>query len=483
MDGVTAAEPPLIVVVGGGIAGLAAAHRLTRAGARVTLLEADSRLGGKIRTEHVDGFVIEGGPDSLVSFKPHALALAAELGLSGRLLPAESHSRGTFVLRRGRLRAVPDGMTGLVPRQVGPVARSRLFSAWGKARMAGEYFVPARVGDDDESLAAFVSRRLGRQAYRRLVEPLMGGIFASDPARLSLLATMPHLRAAEVTHGGLVRAMLAERRRRRGGPTPAPTPAPTAPVTAPVGGLGELVEALVEALVTALDPADLRLGARVTGLRRQGQHYLVAARVGEAETVSLPAAGVVLAVPASVAAGIVADLDPSLAATLREASYTSTVAVSLGYRSGDLDGRLRGHGYLVPAGEGRVARACSWTSAKFPAHAPDGHGLVRVSLGGAGRPVLDGLTDEAVVDLARRELAATVDVHAEPVVTRVHRWSGVMPEYTVGHLERLAAIDRSLARHPGLLVAGSGYHGVSLPDCIASAESAARTLTTWLEDR
>lgn len=466
---------PRVVVVGGGIAGLTAAYRLSRqAGADVVLLEAGDRLGGKIRTEHVAGFVIEAGPDSLVTFKPQALALAAELGLSERLRPADEASRGTFVLRGGRLRAVPEGMNGFVPRQAAPVAWSRLFSPWGKLRMAWEYVVPARRDDADESLESFVSRRLGRHFHGRLAEPLAGGIFAAEPSRLSLMATLPHLRAAELRHGGLIRSMLAERRQHRQRPRAAEAPSPG--VLTPRGGLTELVDAVA----AHLGSVEVRLGTRALALGRHGEGYLVSVRGSDGVPSTLTADAVVLATPAGVAAAMVEDLDPVLAAAMRGTSYTSTVTVTLGYRPGPQLPELPGHGYLVPAGEGRPARACTWISAKFPGHAPEGHLLVRVSLGGAGRPPVNHLGDEALVGLARAELADTVGLRSEPVVSRVHRWTGVMPEYTVGHLDRIAAVDRGLARHPGLAVAGSGYHGVSIPDCIASGERAAQVVSSHL---
>lgn len=465
-----------VVVVGGGIAGLTAAYRLGTVApdVEVTLVEAGDRLGGKVRTERVDGFVVDGGPDSLLTMKPAALALMAELGIGDRVEPARAETRGTFVLRGGRLCPLPDGMNGFVPRKVGPVARSRLFSPLGKLRLAWEYVVPARPDDGmDESLRSFTERRLGAEAYRRLVEPMAAGIFAADPGTLSLMATMPHLRAAELGHGGLTRAMLAERRAARKGQ--AASPAPGGGVVAPVGGMGDLVDALT----ARLGGVDVRLGTTVLGLEGAAERYRLHLRGPEGEG-ALLADDVVLAVPAVVAAGIVSRLDPDLADLLRATPYTSTTTVALGYRTSDLPDGLPGHGYLVPTAEGRSARACTWMSAKFDHRAPAGHALLRVSLARAGGVPAERADDQQLVTAAREELADTLGISAEPVLTRVFRWHGVMPQYSVGHLERVATLERLLAAHPGLLVAGSGYHGLSVSDCVASGSRSAEAVADRL---
>lgn len=475
---------PGVVVVGGGIAGLTAAYRISRSAGLapdVTLLEAADRLGGKIRTERVDGFLLEGGPDSLFASKPQAGALLADLGITDRLHPAAAASRGTSVLRGGRLRPLPDGMNGFVPSKAGAFARTRLFTPLGKCRLAFEYAVPARPDDgSDESLRSFAVRRLGVQAYRRLVEPMAAGIFAADPAQLSLAATMPHLRAAELEHGGLIRAMLAQRvaqrlRSRTATDVAAPPP-PT--LVAPVGGMGEIVDALA----ARLSSVDVRLGTAVVEIADGDEgSYLVRTRTDDGDETVLRAGAVVLAVPTAVAAGMVAGLDPSLAAALTGTAYTSTVTVALGFRSDEVGTTLRGSGYLVPASEGRTARACTWSSSKFAGRAPAGRVLLRVSLGGPGRSGVLKQTDTELVAVARRELADVLGIRAVPVLARVFRWADVMPQYTVGHLDRLAALDQPLADHPGLVVAGSGYHGLGVADCIASGSVAAADVLTRLE--
>ncbi|MDP2772736.1 MAG: protoporphyrinogen oxidase [Nocardioides sp.] len=472
---------PRVVVVGGGIAGLTAAYRISRSTAPapdVTLLEAGDRLGGKIRTERVDGFLLEGGPDSLFASKPQAAALLAELGITDRLHPAAAASRGTSVLRRGRLRPLPEGMNGFVPSKAGPFARTRLFTPLGKCRLAFEYAVPVRPDDGiDESLQSFAIRRLGVQAYRRLVEPMAAGIFAADPAQLSLAATMPHLRAAELEHGGLIRAMLAQRVHARSRTATDVAAPPPPALVAPAGGMGEIVDALA----ARLSSVDVRLGTAVVDIADSGEGgYLVRTRTADGDETVLRAGAVVLAVPTAVAAGMVAGLDPSLAAALTGTAYTSTVTVALGFRSDDVHAPLRGSGYLVPASEGRTARACTWSSSKYAGRAPAGRVLLRVSLGGPGRGDVLTQPDTELVAVARRELADVLGIRAEPVLFRVFRWADVMPQYNVGHLDRLVDLDRQLADHPGLVVAGSGYHGLGVADCIASGSQAAADVLTRL---
>ncbi len=457
-----------VVVVGGGITGLTAAYRLLRSGRdiRVTLLEAAPRLGGKILTEHVDGFVVEAGPDSLVTFKPQALDLARELGLEARLVPADPSTAGTSLSVGGRLRPMPDGMSGLVPTRFRPLATTPLLSPWARLRMAAEPVVPVRRSGADESLGAFVTRRLGRGFHDALVEPLAGGIFGADTRELSLLATMPHLAAAEKEHGSLTRFVWSQRGRRAGG----------GGVVAPVGGLGELVEALASSLAGA----EVRSSTAVTRVAPVAGGYQVTLEHGD----PLTADAVVLAVPAAAVARVVAGLGPEqapeLGALLGGFRQGSTVTVTLGYTRGDLP-RLPGHGYLVPAREGREARACTWSSVKFPGRAPEGRALVRVSLGGAGRANTSGTGEEGLVALAREELRVSLGVTAEPVLVRVHRWEGVMPQYTVGHRDRVARVEELLAAYPGLVLAGSAFHGAAIPDCVASGErAAARAITRTL---
>ena len=459
-----------VVVVGGGIAGLAAAHRLTRLSPRVsvTLVEGSERLGGKIVTERVDGFVIEGGPDSFLSAKPRGVGLCRELGLEETLQGTTPRRRRAFVLRGSRLHDLPEGLTGLVPTRLGPMLRSPLVSPLGKARMALDYALPPRRGDDDEALGAFVRRRLGREVYDRLVEPLMAGIYAGDGERLSLAATFPQLRRGEREHGGLIRGVLAAKR--------AATTAGSAPpgrpgFLTPRGGLGELVDGLVARLRTG--GVRILLGAPVAsvGLTRPGGNDRFTVELADGR--ALAADAVVVAAPAFAAAGMLAALDAPLAAELAAIPHASSAIVSLAFPREDIPHPLDGYGYVIPRVEGRPALACTWTSSKWGHRAPEGQVLMRVFLGRFGREEALGGTDDDLVTLARDELRNVLGIEAAPLLCRVHRWRYGMPQYVLGHPARLAAIERRLKALPGLALAGNAYRGVGIPDCIASGEAAA----------
>ncbi len=468
----TKPSPPFTyAIVGGGIAGLAAAYQaalLAReqgwSPSQIVLFEAAPRLGGKITTERVDGFVIEGGPDTFLATKPWAVELCRELGLAERLHGTNPHQRATYVLHRGRLEPLPDGLTMMIPTRFGPMLRTRLLTWPQKARMGLDFFLPPRRDEGDESLGAFVSRRLGRAAYERLIEPLMSGIYAGDGDRLSVLATFPYLRELERQHGGLIRGALAMRRKmgRR-------APGSRSAFLTPTTGLAEIVEALVDFLHR--EGVQLRVGVPVLRVQAGPRGYALETPEG-----MVPAQRVVLATPAYVTADLVADLAPDLAAPLREIPYVTTATVSLAYRASDLPRPLDGYGYVIPRKEGRAALACTWTSTKFPHRAPEGYALLRVFIGRAGQE--DDLPwDEAgLLEVALREVRQTLGITAPPVLQRVFLWPRAMPQYNLGHLERLARIEQALTRWPGLALAGNAYRGIGLPDCIRSGREAVREL-------
>ncbi len=458
-----------VVIIGGGIAGLSAAYYLRmKAGDRpvqITVLESAPYWGGKIRTERVNGFVIEGGPDTFLASKPWGVALCREMGLESRLHGTNPRQRNTYVLHRGRLEPLPDGLTMMIPTRFGPMARTSLLSLLAKARMGMDYFLPPRSPNGDESLGAFVSRRLGRAAYERLIEPLMSGIYAGDGDRLSLQATFPSLREMELKHGGLVRGALAARHQMaKNGKTP---PGTRSAFLTPTTGLAEIVEALVSWLGAA--GTDLRLDVSGQRVLRTGEGYRVELVNGEA----LHARAVILATPAYASADLLAGLDLELAADLSAIPYTPTATISLAYRQEDLPRSLDGYGYVIPRREGRRALACTWTSTKFPHRSPEGYALLRVFAGRAGEEQEIPGDEAGLLELARDELYRTLGITAGPVLSRVFRWEKAMPQYNLGHTERLERIEAVLTRHPGLALAGNGYRGIGIPDCIHSGELAA----------
>lgn len=465
-----------VVVVGGGIAGLAAAHRLCSLlpGQTVTLIERDVRLGGKLQTESVDGFLIEGGPDSFLSTKPRGVGLCHELGLSDRLQGTDPNRKGSFVYHRGRLHPLPEGLTGLVPTRLGPVFRSRLLSPWGKARLALDYLIPARRDEADESLGNFVQRRLGREAFERLVEPLMAGIYAGDGRRLSLASTFPQLRQGELQHGGLIRGVLANR---AAAPTPHSADRPRSPFLAPAGGMGELVQALERCLQAA--GVQILTGRSVQTLVRAPEGYALTLDGRE----TLRARAVILATPAFAAADLLRSIDPIATSVLGQIPHVSSATVSLAFRQDDISHPLDGYGYVVPRVAKRDLLAVTWTSRKWQGRAPDGFILLRAFIGRAGQEEALAGSDDDLIALAQSEVRDVLGIAAEPVLGRVSRWLQGMPQYTLGHPDRLHTIEDRLATHPGLFAAGAAYHGVGIPDCIRSGESAAESAAAFLASR
>lgn len=455
-----------MVIIGGGITGLAAAYELTNAmdmpHLEVTLLEKDQQLGGKLRTDRVDGFVIELGPDAFVSYKPGAVQLCRQLGLQDELEGTNSRQRKVYIVREGELVELPDGLAMMVPGRVAPMLTTPLLSWAGKARMALDLFLPAKRDAEDESVGAFIRRRLGREAYEHLIEPLMSGIYAGDGDQLSLMATFPILRHWEAQSGSLALSAWRLRQKRRQGDNGRAASI----FLTPRRGM----QTLAESLVSHLGAAELRPGDGAISLRAHGSHFEVGTHSGE----TLKAGAVILASPAHTSASLVRRFSPELAERLEEIEYVSTATVSLAYEERHLGRPLDGHGYVVPRVEGSHVLACTWTSTKFPHRAPPEHALLRVFIGGAGRSQAVDLRDEDLVGLARQELAQRLDLSAEPLLARAKCWPLSMPQYNVGHLDRVAGIRQLSQAWPGLQVAGAAYDGVGIPDCIDSGRAAAR---------
>ncbi len=456
------------VIIGGGIAGLSAAYYAVKKfkeqglPIHITLIESDSRWGGKITTDRAtfdDGqFIIEGGPDTFLATKPYATALCKELGLGERLHGTNPNQKNTYVLHRNKLEPLPDGLAMMIPTNVQAILKSHLVSWFGKARMGFDFVQPAKSLNGDESLGAFVSRRLGREAYENLIEPLMSGIYAGDGDQLSLASTFPYLRDLEIKYGSLARGALQMRAQSNSKAVQGSRSAFLTPTT----GLAEIIEALVESLKSKVD---LRLNTRVTRITRPST-WKVELENGS----TLEADSVILATPAFVSATLLASSAPTLASDLQSIPYASTATVTLAYRQSDLTRKLDGYGYVIPRRAGRKALACTWTSTKFPHRAPEGYALVRVFVGRAGQDIPWNEND--LLALAKEELNLTLGISAEPILSRVFMWDKAMPQYNLGHPEILKRIDIELKNHPGLALAGNGYRGIGIPDCIHSGELA-----------
>lgn len=444
---------------------MTAAHTLTERGATVTLVEAEPRLGGKIRTERLDGYLIDAGPDSFLSSKPAAIALATRLGIDDRLIDTRRDGGGTFILRAGTLQPLPEGITLLVPADLRSIVRTPLLSPLGKLRMLLDYVIPARKGEADESVGAFVRRRLGREAFERMAEPLLSGIYAGDANTLSLASTFPRLRAVERAHGGMVRGAIAQR---RSSSSSSATPNRRTPFVSFNDGLDDLIVALRN----ALGNVDVRTGVAAARLARSGAGWEVLL----ADRSRLHADGIVLAIPSYAAATLVSPHSHDLASALNEIPWSSTATISLAFPVAALPGGPVGRGFVVPRAEGRALTAITWTSNKFAGRAPDSMALLRGFVGRAGNEAPAALPDDMLVALVRQEINEILGIRTEPTLARVYRWPKALPQYTLGHPERLARITAALADLPGIALTGNSYRGVGLPDCITDATQQANTM-------
>lgn len=445
-----------VAVVGGGISGLAAAYELQARKVRHVVLERAPRVGGVIRTDQVDGFTLDGGPDALLVQKPAAVELCREMGLGDRLVPTLP-PRTAFVLRAGRLHPLPAHSVLGIPTRVRPLAATRLLSAAGRIRMAADLVLPAGApgARGDESVASFFARRFGQEAVDYIAEPLLAGIHAGHVERLSIRALFPRLVEAERTHGSVIRALAARRRT---------APAPGGPFRSLRGGVGELVLALAGRLA----PDVLRTGAGVREIRGRTPYRLL---LDTGATVT--AGQVVLAVPGPAVAALLRPLDPELAEQCGSIPHTSTATVALGYPRDAIRHDLRGTGFVVPRAERGVSvMAGTWVSSKWPDRAPPGQALLRGFVGGARDGSALDRTDAELVAAAHRDFTRLLDISGQPSLARVYRWPGLNPQYEVGHLERLAAIDARLERLPGVQLTGAGFRGVGIPDCIAAGRAA-----------
>jgi len=477
-----AAANDRVVIVGGGLAGLAAAYRLHARGAgrgrrpvEVVVLDAKDRPGGAIWTDREAGFVLEGGADSFITNKPWGVDLCRDLGLGDRLIGPDAAHRRSFVVRRGKLVPVPEGFVLMAPQRLGPILTTPILSARGKIRLLMDLVRPRRADDGDESLASFVKRRLGREAFERLVQPLVGGIYTADPNELSLKATLPQFLAMERDHGGLIRGAMAEARRTRSADRSA-----SGARYGLFASLADGMESLPRALAAALPAGSLRMGTAVRRVTRTepGGPW----RVEPLDGPAIEAGGVILATEAHAAARLLDGYDPELALHLRSIPYASSAIATVAYRRDGVAHPLDGFGAVVPAIEGRKLLAVSFTSVKFPGRAPAGTVLLRAFVGGATQPELFDLDDAAIEALVLDELRSLLGATGAPLLVRVNRHPRAMPQYTLGHLDRVATIRSRLARHPRLVLAGNAFDGVGIPDVVRSGQEGADALIRALAD-
>jgi oxygen-dependent protoporphyrinogen oxidase len=468
-----------IIVVGGGIAGLAAAHRLIELKREkqldldILLLEASPRLGGSIGTEQVGDFLVESGPDSFITEKPWALHLCERLGLSSRLVSTQSAYQRIFIVHRSKLVPLPEGFFLLAPTRIWPFIQTPLFSWAGKLRMAGELLISRGQLDSDESLGAFVRRRFGAEALERIAQPLVGGIYASDPDQLSLAATMPRFKEMERQRRSIILAMWSEQRRRARS-REAGSGARWSLFVTLKNGMQELVDTIAKGFLEGA----VRFNTPVNGLFRDETANQWRLTAGNGETIT--GDGVILATPAFHAGSILSAVDSDAMTELGCISYASTATVNFGYRRADFPRQPDSFGFVVPAIERRKIMACTFSSLKYPGRAPEDNILLRAFVGGALQPELLDADDEQMEAMVRSELASLLGVHAQPLFSRIRRHRDSMPQYHVGHQNRIVRIEQSLSKFSTLALAGSAYHGVGIADCVRTGEEAAEKVVAGL---
>jgi len=469
-------------IIGGGIAGLAAAYELEKAraaGAEVayTLFESRDRLGGSLASETVNGVVLERGPDSFLTEKPAAAELCRELGLGTELIPSNDAARKTYILVKNRMVALPDGLMFLVPTKLIPTALTRLFSLTTKIRMGLELLHPPRPSEQDESVAALVERHFGTEAVDRLADPLLSGIYGGDAAELSARTVLPRLVEMETQYGSLTRGMLAAHRKMRarakeaaksnGAASTSPRPAARAIFTSLRGGMQQFVDALAARLA----PGSVRVSTPVSGLKKTPDGWMVEAG-GTTETYD----ALIVASPAWAASVLLKGVDAELSEELSGIPYSSSITVNLVYDEATLGALPDGFGFLVPASEGRAMLACTFVHRKFLGRTPAGKAVLRAFLGGMKNEALLTEPDAVLVETVRRELNEILGITAAPELTQVSRWRRAMAQYAVGHQERVKRIAERVAGLPGLRLVGNAYDGIGIPDCIRLGRAAAKEL-------
>jgi protoporphyrinogen/coproporphyrinogen III oxidase len=448
-----------VAVIGGGIAGLSAAWYLEKArhsGAALewTLFEKSARLGGVIQTERRDGYVLEAGPDSFLTIKPDASQLCREIGIADQLITSNDFQRKTYILVKGKLVPVPDGLEFMVPTRVAPMATTSLFSFATKLRMAREKFLHTEAAREDESVASFVRRHFGQEMVDRVADPLLSGVYGGSAEHLSVRAVLPRFVEMEREHGSLVRATLQARKART------QSNSASQPLfTSLKNGMQQMVETLVAQL-----PADSLRLQRSVSLARRGDSWQVRS-AGIDETYD----AVLLAVPAPAASCLLKPVQSDLSSMLGKIPYTSSAAVLLAYKQADLP---PGFGFLVPRPENRKILACTFVHKKFSYRVPEGSALLRCFFSSSRMSDLMERTDEDLEDIAQKELAGILGLNAKLEFVRTFRWGVAMAQYEVGHLERVVQMENMLARLPGLHVIGNSFHGIGIPDCIKSGRIA-----------
>ncbi|MFO0740789.1 MAG: protoporphyrinogen oxidase [Labilithrix sp.] len=458
-----------VVIVGGGITGLAAAHALEKAEERrvVHIVESSGQLGGNLQTIRHNGFIIDGGPDSWVAAKPHATKLAREVGLGDELIGTRPDTRRVYIVWQRKLHPMPEGLILGVPTEIKPFVDSELLGWDAKLRAGLDFVIPQRrwKDDDDESIASFVTRRLGSDVSDRVAGPLLGGIFAGDPEALSVRACVPQLVDAEREHGSIIRAMRALKAKRK-------TPSTSGESTAFVSlkrGVGDLVVNVAH----KLRDAEIVTGRTAKGVVRLPEGDERGRWMVKTSDGAMFADDVVLAVPAHVSSKLLAETDPTLSEQCGAIDYSSAATIFLAYRKFDVRHPLDAFGILVPRAENRPILACTFVSSKWDHRAPSGQVLLRVFVGGSGQEEMVDRSDADLVKMARGQIFDLLNIDRAPMFSRVFRFRKTSPQFHVGHIPRVKKILSRAAEHPGLHLGGGGYLGSGIPDMVRQGEEIA----------
>jgi protoporphyrinogen/coproporphyrinogen III oxidase len=460
---------PRIAIIGGGISGLSAAFSLEekrQSGTPVeyVLYESAPRLGGVLVTDHVDGCLIEAGPDSFLTEKPWAADLCRKIGLGDQLIGSNDSERKTYIVvrknNRDQLVVMPDGLMFMVPTKILPTVMSPLFSFRTKLRMAGEWFHPPNKGEHDETVAQMVERHYGSEMVDLLADPLLSGVYGGEASQLSVRAVLPRFADMESKHGSLGRAMLSSRKKMA-----AAAKGPARPL---FSSLKDGMQQMVDALVAQLDPNALRVSSPVQSLTPQAGGWTVSAGY---QTDQFDA--VLIAAPAHAAAAVLDASARVLASELASINYSSSVTVTLGYDESVRRSLPPGFGFLVPRSAGHRMLAATFVHNKFPHRAPQNRALIRCFLGGSRDEQILDASEDQILQILRDELHQIIGLQAEPLFSRVYKWKSAMAQYSVGHLDRLARIQALCQELPGLALAGNGFNGIGVPDCVRSGTEAA----------
>ncbi len=457
-----------LVILGGGIAGLTAAYRASQLDSfqrsdGFRLFESSPRLGGALRTVERRGFLLEEGPDCFLTQKPQVLQLCAKLGIEDEILRTDDAHRRSFILRAGRLIPVPEGLYLMAPGAIMPLLRSPLLSFRGKLRTFLEPFRPRKKTSEDESLADFVRRRLGKEVLERIAQPMIGGIYTADPEKLSLRATMPQFLEMEKTHGSVIRALREKQRREK----TAPEAAASGPRYSLFASFRRGMQTLSETLLKKIPAQNIELNKTARRLQKENQGWLVEFSDGSA----ILAEQVLIALPAPIAGQLLQSTDSALSSSLQSIPYGSVATVNFGFYQSQLGHPCDGMGFVVPEIENREILACTFSHRKFSKRAPAGMALLRVFVGGAKHPEKLERDDREIIQTCLRELRSILHIQGEPYLAHLARFPESMPQYHVGHLQKIEAIETRLKQHPGLHLAGNAYRGVGIPDTIASVSA------------